>query len=229
MPPPDQRAVDEGPFGEWPGYYASNSRPEPVFEIKAIYHRNHPIITGAPPMRPTLPGFWFGTAGSAHFRSAALWDELEAAGVPGVQGVYTIPGGGPRFIRVVSIRQMHAGHAKMAGLVAAGAGAAAYLGRMIIVVDDDIDITNPAEVMWALATRWDPKTQTDIIDGCWTGYIDPMLQPDRREKGDMTNSRIIFYAVRPWHWKDDFPRVNAVTKDYADRIRAKWKDTLDFL
>jgi 4-hydroxy-3-polyprenylbenzoate decarboxylase len=122
MPPPDQRAVDEGPFGEWPGYYASNSRPEPVFEIKAVYHRNNPIITGAPPMRPTLPGFWFGTAGSSHFRSAALWDELEAAGVPGVQGVYTIPGGGPRFIRVVSIKQMHAGHAKMAGLVAAGAG-----------------------------------------------------------------------------------------------------------
>ncbi|MGE0653749.1 MAG: UbiD family decarboxylase domain-containing protein, partial [Alphaproteobacteria bacterium] len=141
MPPPEQRAVDEGPFGEWPGYYASNSRPEPVFEIAAIYHRNDPIITGAPPMRPTLPGFWFGTAGSSHFRSAALWDELDAAGVPGVQGVYTVPGGGPRFIRVVSIKQMHAGHAKMAGLVAAGAGAAAYLGRMVIVVDDDIDIT----------------------------------------------------------------------------------------
>jgi 4-hydroxy-3-polyprenylbenzoate decarboxylase len=229
MPPPEQRSVDEGPFGEWPGYYASNSRPEPVFEIKAIYHRNNPIITGAPPMRPTLPGFWFGTAGSAHFRSAALWDELEAAGVPGVQGVYTLPGGGPRFIRVVSIKQMHAGHAKMAGLVAAGCGSSAYLGRMVIVVDDDIDITNPAEVMWALATRWDPKTQTDIIDGCWTGYIDPMLLPERRENDDMTNSRMIFYAVRPWHWKDQFPKVNAVEKSYADQIRAKWKGTLGFL
>ncbi len=64
---------------------------------------------------------------------------------------------------------MHPGHAKMAGLVAAGCRAGAYMTRMIIVVDDDIDITNPAEVMWAIATRWDPKTQTDIIDGCWTG------------------------------------------------------------
>ena len=42
-------------------------------------------------------------------------------------------------------------------------------GRIIIIVDDDIDITNPAEVMWAVATRWDPKTATDIIDGVWTG------------------------------------------------------------
>ena len=229
MPPPDRRSASEGPFGEWPGYYASNSRPEPLLEIKAIYHRNDPIITGAPPVRPTLPGFWFGTAGSGHFRSAAMWDELEAAGVPGVQGVYTLPGGGPRFIRVVSIKQMHAGHAKMAGLVAAGCGSSAYLGRMVIIVDDDIDITNPAEVMWAMATRWDPKIQTDIIDGCWTGYIDPMLLPERREGDDMTNSRIIIYAVRPWHWKDDFPKVNAVSREYADDIRAKWMDKLAFL
>ena len=78
---------------------------------------------------------------------------------------------------MIAIEQQHAGHAKMAGLVAAGCGSNAYLGRIIIVVDDDIDITNSAEVMWALATRWDPKTATDIIDGCWTGHIDPTLPP----------------------------------------------------
>jgi 4-hydroxy-3-polyprenylbenzoate decarboxylase len=154
---------------------------------------------------------------------------LEAAGVPGIKGVWTMPGGGPRFIRVVAIEQLHAGHAKMAGLVAAGCGSAAYLGRMVIIVDDDIDITNSAEVMWALATRWDPKTQTDIIDGCWTGYIDPMLQPERRAGDNMTNSRAIIYAVRPYHWKDDFPKVNAVDKDYADKVRKTWAGKLDFL
>jgi UbiD family decarboxylase len=229
MPPPGETAVAEGPFGEWPGYYASNSRPEPVLNVQAVYHRNDPIIVGAPPVRPTLPGFWFGTAGSAHFRAASLWDELEAAGVPGIKGVWTMPGGGPRFIRVVAIEQLHAGHAKMAGLVAAGAGSSAYLGRIVIIVDHDIDITSPAEVMWALATRWDPKTQTDIIDGCWTGYIDPMLRPDRREAGDMTNSRIIIYAVRPWHWKDEFPKVNMVSREYADEVRKAWAGKLDFL
>ena len=140
-----------------------------------------------------------------------------------------MPGGGPRFIRVVAIEQLHAGHAKMAGMVAAGCGSAAYLGRIIIIVDDDIDITNAAEVMWAVATRWDPKTQTDIIDGCWTGYIDPMLLPERRAQDNMTNSRAIIYAVRPFHWKDDFPKVNAVDKDYAEEVRRKWSAKLDFL
>jgi 4-hydroxy-3-polyprenylbenzoate decarboxylase len=229
MPPPDVRAEAEGPFGEWPGYYASSTRPEPVLEVKAVYHRNDPIITGAPPMKPTLPGFWYGTAGSSHIRAAALWDELEAAGVPGVKGVWKLPGGGPRFINVIAIEQMHAGHAKMAGLVAAGCGSNAYLGRIVIVVDDDIDITKSAEVMWALATRWDPKTQTDIIDGCWTGYIDPMIDPRRRAANDLSNSRIIIYAVRPFAWKKDYPPVNAVAPAYADEVRARWAGQLRFI
>ncbi len=63
MPPPEEVAVPEGPFGEWPGYYASNTRPEPVLQVKAIYHRNDPIIVGAPPMKPTLPAFHQGIGG----------------------------------------------------------------------------------------------------------------------------------------------------------------------
>lgn len=229
MPPPDQASAPEGPFGEWPGYYASGTRPEPVLQIERIYHRNDPIMTAQPPARPTLPGTYFGTAGTSLFRAATLWDEIEAAGVPGVKGVWKMPGGGSRFINVIAIRQMHAGHAKMAGLVATGAISAAFAGRVTIVVDDDIDITKPAEVMWALATRWDPKTQTDIIDGCWSGNIDPRIEPARREAQDFTNSRIIIYAVRPWHWKDDFPKVNAVDPQYADEVRRKWSAKLRFL
>ena len=83
--------------------------------------------------------------------------------------------------------------------------------------------------MWALATRWDPKTQTDIIDGCWTGYIDPMLLPENRDAENTTNSRIIIYAVRPYHWKDEFPKVNTVSKDYAAAVEKKWSGKLEFL
>ena len=165
----------------------------------------------------------------ALIRAASLWDDLEAAGVPGIKGVWKMPGGGSRFINVIAIEQMHAGHAKMAGLVAAGCGSSTYLGRIIIIVDDDIDITNPAEVMWAVGTRWDPKTATDIIDGVWTGYIDPMLLPERRAKGDLTNSRIIIYAVRPYAWKDEFPKVNAVDPAYAAEVARKWAGKLKFL
>ena len=229
MPPPEEEARDEGPFGEWPGYYGSNIRPQPVLRVAAIYHRDDPIVVAQPPAKPTKPGTYYGTAGTALLRAANLWDELEAAGVPGIKGVWKLPGGGPRLINVVAIEQLHAGHAKMAGLVATGCGGAAFFGRITIIVDADIDITKPEEVMWALATRWDPKSQTDIIEGCWSGYIDPLLPPGKRETGDVTNSRLILYAVRPFHWKDEFPKVNAVDPAYAEKVRAKWLDKLAFL
>jgi UbiD family decarboxylase len=226
MHPPEVDSRPEGPFGEWPGYYASAERPEPVVQVQAIYHRDKPIITGQPPAKPTYPGRHGANAISG---AAKIWDALEAAGVPEVKGVWKLQGGGSRFITVVAINQQHPGHAKMAGLVAAGCGPAAYLGRMTIVVDDDIDITNPVEVLWAMATRWDPKTQTDIVDGLWTGHIDPILDPAKRERGDITSSRIIIYATRPYHWRDQFPAVNEISKAYAEQIRSKWADKLEVL
>jgi len=222
--PPDQETRVEGPFGEWPGYYASGSRDEPAVKIDTIYHRDDPIMIGQPPVRPTLPGRHTHIGGAA-----AIWDALEAAGVPEVTGVWKMEAGGSRFINVIAIRQLHAGHAKMAGLVATGCGAAGFMGRMTIIVDEDIDITDASEVMWAMATRWDPKNQTDIIDGCWSGNLDPTLSPEKRATGNLTNSRIIIYAVRPFHWKDEFPKVNMVSRDYAAQVAEKWKGKLKFL
>jgi UbiD family decarboxylase len=224
VPPPEVETRVEGPFGEWPGYYTSGQRPEPVLRVNAVYHRDDPIIIGQPPVRPTLPGRHTHIAGSA-----AIWDALEAAGVPGVQAVWKLPAGGTRFVNVIAIKQLHPGHAKMAGLVATGCGPAAFMGRMTIVVDDDIDVTDAADVMWALATRWDPKTQTDVVDGCWSGYLDPTISPAKRGTGDMTNSRIIMYAVRPYHWTGEFPKVNTVSPDYAETVRRKWEGKLSFL
>jgi 4-hydroxy-3-polyprenylbenzoate decarboxylase len=222
MPPPEQESRHEGPFGEWPGYYTADG-PQPVLQVAAVCHRRDAIIIGQPPTKPNYAGRQVKIASLA-----ALWDALEAAGVPEVRGVWNLQGGGYRFMQVISIKQQHAGHAKMAGLVAAGCGAS-YMNRLVIVVDEDIDITNASEVMWALATRWDPKSQTDIIDGCWTGHIDPRLSPRERESGDITASRMIIYAVRPFHWKDQFPPVNAIAPDYAEAIRRKWSGQLPFL
>ncbi|MCH8096892.1 MAG: UbiD family decarboxylase [Proteobacteria bacterium] len=224
VPPVAEGSFEEGPFGEWTGYYGATPRPEPVFRVEAAYHRDDAIIVGQPPALPTFPGRQTHLAGAA-----AIWDAIEAAGVPGVKGVWKMQGGGSRFINVVAIEQLFAGHAKMAGMVATACGPGAYMGRLTIVVDDDIDITNTAEVMWAMATRWDPKTQTDILDGYWTGHIDPTLTPEKRAAGDITNSRMVIYAVRPYHWKERFPKVNRVDRDTAEKVRAKWADKLNFL
>ena len=84
----------------------------------------------------------------------------------------------------------------------------AYCGRYTIVVDDDIDVSNLEEVVWALLTRSDPATSIDIIRNAWSTPLDPRIEPERKEAGDYTNSRAIIDACRPFHWRDKFPAVN---------------------
>ncbi len=213
----DQPRV-EGPFGEWTGYYASAERPEPIVKIKRLYHRNDPIILGSPPGRPPAELGWY----RSYLRSALIWDEMEKAGVPDVKGVWLTVSGGSRLMLVVSIKQRYPGHARQAALVASQCHAGAYLGRFVVVVDDDIDPTNTDDVLWAMSTRCDPEADIDIIRRCWSGPLDPIIQPGK--KG--FNSRAIIDASRPYEWMKDFPLVAESSKEVLDATAKKWATTL---
>lgn len=197
----------EGPFGEWTGYYASDLRPEPVLDIKAIYHRNNPIILGCPPQRPPDEICRY----RAVVRSALLRENIEKAGVPGIHSAWAHEVGSARLLLAVSITQRYPGHAMQTGHIAAMCHVGAYCGRYVIVVDDDIDVSNLEEVIWAMITRSDPATSIDIIHNAWSTPLDPRIEPERKAVGDNTNSRGIIDACRPWHWRDKFPRVNFPT------------------
>jgi len=209
--------MPEGPFGEWTGYYASARRSEPVLRVKSVLFRNQPIICGAPPMRPSVgQGFYRSLE-----RSALIWNALEDAGVPDVTAVYSHPAAG-RFLTIVAIRQRYPGHAKQAALVASQCRAGAYLGRYVIVVDDDVDIYDSEEVLWAMCTRSDPERSIDILRRCWSGPLDPAIR--REEKG--FNSRAIIDATRPYEWKDQFPPVSGISSDLKDQLEGKWSHLL---
>ncbi len=210
---PDDKRM-EGPFGEWTGYYASSARPEPVMEVKAVYHRNDPIIIGLPPEKPPYEAHRY----RVYLRSALLKREIEAAGVPDVTAVWCHGVGGCRLLNVVAIKQRYPGHARQAGHVAAMCRTGAYLGRLVIVVDDDIDVTDLNEVMWAVVTRADPETSLDIIHRAWSGPLDPAIPPDK--KG--FNSRLIIDACRPWEWRDKFPPAIGPSPEVKRETREKW-------
>jgi UbiD family decarboxylase len=210
---PTQR-LNEGPFGEWTGYYASSRRPEPFVEIKAIYHRNDPILLGVPPNKPPYEPHRF----RAYLRSALLKQTLEKAGVPDVTGAWCHEVGGCRLLTVVGIKQRYPGHAKQALLIATGARATGYLGRITVVVDEDIDVTDLAEVVWAILTRSDPATQMDIIHRAWSGPLDPAIRPG--QKG--FNSRLLIDACRPYEWKDEFPPAIGPSVEVKRTTREKW-------
>ena len=75
---------EEGPFGEWTGYYGSKMRSEPVMDVKAIYHRNNPILLGCPPQRPPDELARY----RAVTRSALLKENIAKAGVPDVTAAW---------------------------------------------------------------------------------------------------------------------------------------------
>jgi len=122
-----------------------------------------------------------------------------------------------RFLTVVAIRQRYPGHARQVGVLAAEVGAAAYMSRYIIVVDDDIDVTNLDDVWFAVLTRSDPQRSIEVLKRCWSGPLDPAIPPQDRG----FNSRAIIDACRPWEWRDQFAPL-VTTPERAAAIRTKW-------
>ena len=221
--PPNIETRLEGPFGEWTGYYGGGVRALPIVRVKAIYYRNNPILIGNPPLKPSIVPF----AGIAVPITTApvIWDNLEGAGVRGVQGVWQLEGGGERFIPVISIKQDHQGHSNQAAYVALGCHGSGYLSRIIIVVDEDIDPTNTNEVLWAISSRCDPQNQMNIVKGCWGGGLDPILSPKQREDQDFAHSVLVIDACKPFNWKEKFAPVSQISPELKNKIINKWESS----
>ena len=221
VPPPGEQAHDEGPFGEWPGYYSGGTRgtgeQQPVIRVKALYHRRDPYIVNMAPMWPGAQQF------GLRFDAGLLWDQLESAGIQDVVGVWTYP-----YLVAVSIRQRFAGHAQQAGMAVITCSATARNGRYVVVVDDDIDVTDFKDVLWAMQTRVDPVRDIQTVDRCWSTPLDPRMPPDKRASGDHTNSRAIFYAVRPFEWRDKYPQPSRVERERRNAMVEKYRDLFPF-
>jgi 4-hydroxy-3-polyprenylbenzoate decarboxylase len=76
---------------------------------------------------------------------------------------------------VVSIKQRYPGHSRQAGFIASQLPSAAYMGKYTIVVDEDIDVTNLEEVIWAVCTRTDPDTALILFDVLGPAKPNPCL------------------------------------------------------
>ena len=201
----------EGPFGEWTGYFASSMREDNVVRVRRVYYRNAPIMTMACPMRP--PSDY--SLSKCVIKSAMIWDQVEKAGLSGVRGVWCHEAGGGRLFNIISIEQAYAGHAKQAAMLAANVHAGNYLGRFVVVVEQDIDPTNTFDVIWAMSTRCDPVEDIDFIRQAWSGPLDP-------RKNGAHNSRAILVACRPYESIKDFPAVAESSLELRGKTLEKW-------
>jgi 4-hydroxy-3-polyprenylbenzoate decarboxylase len=102
-------------------------------------------------------------------------------------------------------------------VLAAQVAAVAYMSRYAIVVDEDVDVTNMDDVLFAVFTRTDPERSIEILKRCWSGPLDPAIPPERHG----FNSRAVIDACRPWEWRDRFPPA-IVTAERSEATRRKW-------
>jgi 4-hydroxy-3-polyprenylbenzoate decarboxylase len=92
-------------------------------------------------------------------------------------------------------------------------------GRYTIVVEDDINIYDLDDVWWAICTRSYP-IEMDIIKKAWSSDTDPTIRKPAKTK---TTSRAIIYAVRPYEWRDEFPKICMASEETRKNVFDKRK------
>lgn len=161
---PDEMAM-EGPYGDHTGYYNEQDK-FPVLTIERITMRHDPIYhstyTGKPPDEPAMLGVALNE----------VFVPLLQKQFPEIVDFYLPPEGCSYRMAIVSIKKQYAGHAKRVMF-----GIWSYLRqfmytKFIIVVDDDIDIRNWQEVIWAITTRVDPVRDTLLVENTPIDYLD---------------------------------------------------------
>jgi 4-hydroxy-3-polyprenylbenzoate decarboxylase len=155
----------EGPYGDHTGYY-NEQETFPVFTIERITMRRDPIYhstyTGKPPDEPAMLGVALNE----------VFVPLLQKQFPEIADFYLPPEGCSYRMAVVSMKKQYPGHAKRVMF-----GIWSYLRqfmytKFIIVVDDDIDIRNWQEVIWAITTRVDPSRDTLLVENTPIDYLD---------------------------------------------------------
>ncbi|MDP2726297.1 MAG: UbiD family decarboxylase, partial [Dehalococcoidia bacterium] len=135
-----------------------------------------------------------------------------------VKGVWCHEASASHFLTVVAIKQRYPGHARQAGMIATFCQSGGSTGRFIVVVDDDVDITNLEEVIWVMGSRCDPVKDIEIVRDCWSSTLDPIIP--KEEKG--LSSRAIIDACRPFKWMDSFPAIVGASPELEKKTVAKW-------
>jgi len=205
--------ADEGPFGDHTGYYNEVER-FPVFTIERITQRKNPIYhstyTGRPPDEPAILGLALNE----------VFVPILQKQFPEIADFYLPPEGCSYRMAVVSMKKQYPGHAKRVML-----GVWSFLRqfmytKFVIVTDDDVNVRNWQDVIWAMTTRMDPARDTTIIENTPIDYLD-FASPVSG-----LGSKIGFDATNKWpgetsrEWGEPISMDETVKK----RIDEIWQD-----
>ena len=156
---------DEGPYGDHTGYYNA-VEPFPVFSVSAITMRNNPIylstFTGRPPDEPSILGEALNE----------LFIPLLSQQFSEIIDFWLPPEGCSYRVAVVSIKKAYPGHAKRIMMAIWSYLRQFMYTKIVIVVDDDINVRDWKDVIWAISTRMDPVRDITLLESTPIDYLD---------------------------------------------------------
>ncbi|NYE56548.1 UbiD family decarboxylase [Carboxydothermus ferrireducens] len=152
----------EGPFGELMGYYGPQTM-QPVVEVTAVTFRNNPIF------QVIFPSSYEHKLPNALMREVVLFNHVRHV-VPTVQDVHLTMAGGGRCHAIISIKKTTEGQGKQAIFAALASNKDV---KHVVVVNDDVDIFDPEDVEWAIATRVQADQDVIIIPGAQGTPLEP--------------------------------------------------------
>ena len=213
----DQNSQTGKAMPEFPGYTGDANPSLPIIKVKAITTRKNPILQ-------TLVG-----PGEEHVSlagiptEASIFIECEDA-LPGlVKNVYAHSAGGGKFLSVLQVQKKNAGDDGMTRQAALIALAVYRELKNVIIVDEDVDLFDTDDVLWAMQTRYVGDLDTVFVPGVAGHVLDPTQQPfyDPRITAKGTTTKTIFDCTVPFHLKEHFTRAQ-----FQELDASLWAPTL---
>ncbi|MDP6618078.1 MAG: UbiD family decarboxylase, partial [Nitrospinota bacterium] len=184
------RREHEGPFGEYSGYYGPASM-QPVVEVTAVTHRRNPIFHAGLTGRPMTENHFLQQIPG----ETTMYRQLKT-NFPGLKGVHVTGAGCATFMVFISVEQTFAGEGRK---LLMSAIASKRPLKCVVVCDEDIDVFDDSQVLWAIATRARPAEDIVILPKFPTANLDPSVP-----EGEL-GSALGIDATRPYG--EPFPEV----------------------
>lgn len=177
--------ITDGPFAEYSGYYGEPKQPCYLIQVNAITMRKDAIYHDLDPAHREHV-----LSGNLPMESS-LYDAVKRV-IPTLKAVHCVPSAS-HFMAYISIKKRVAGEGKAAALTAVRTANP----RIVVVVDDDIDVYNQEEVSWAIATRLEASTGVSIIPNAPGQHLDPTAYDETHSKRGSMTTKLIMDATRP--------------------------------
>ncbi len=233
---PDPETFEmEGAFAEYVGYYGGLSSPKPVIRVECITHRNDPIFRGCceggTPSGMSEPYLWM-----THSKCATAWNYLESIQIGEILGVWSGTLGRGTNLKI-QIRKTHRGHAKQIAWAVWGSHLALHYGKLIIVVDEDIDVFDDNVVDWAVAYRVNAEMgDVQVAHGGIGSMLDPSIPLPERDivkYGVGKWSPLLIDATVDWNLEEEEqyggkrlpPLASDIGPEIEQRVKQRWKES----